>query len=658
MIPILFAPDTTDFTTNGLGRLSDATACNVHEVLNGEFELEMQYSITGALYSQIVHSAIICAAPGDGRDPQPFRIYKITKPMGGVITINAEHISYQLSSIPVSPFTATGVVEAFEGLKSHAAGDCPFAFWTDKTTAGTFAVTAPASIRSRLGGSEGSIIDTYKGEYEWDGYTVRLYNRRGQDAGVRLAYGKNITDLTQEENIANVVTGVYPYWTGSDGEYTELSEKIVLSDAASAYPYPRIVSLDCSGEFEAQPTETELREYATNYLADAGTPAVSIDVSFVALWQTEEYKDIAPLERVQLGDTVTVDFAKLGVSASSRVVETDYNVLIDRYDSITLGSTRANLSDTITAQQQEIADKPSKTFLEQAIDSATALITGVKGGYVVLNRDANGQPYELLIMDTPDVQTAQNVWRFNQAGWGHSSTGYNGPYTLAATQDGAIVADFITAGTMLANRIKGGTLTLGGAGNGNGVFSLLNAAGSEVVHMNKDGINAIAGILGGWNLTNGAFYKDVTVGQTVYRVYLQPPGQDNPGNTWVLSCQISTDGGNTFYGAFILYANGTAYFSQGGGTVRIGQNGAIVATASNGVNITVDGYGISIKNSDGEEIGAIRSTGANTLGLFDDVEFTRVAGSSVYNGDVYLMGQGDNPIRLTFTRGVCTAYYD
>lgn len=657
MIPILFAPDTTDFTTNGLGRLSEATACNVHEVLNGEFELEMQYPITGALYSQIVHSAIICAVPGDGREPQPFRIYKITKPISGVITINAEHISYQLSSIPVSPFTAAGVVEALEGLKSHAAGDCPFTFWTDKTTAGTFAVTVPASIRSRLGGSEGSIIDTYKGEYEWDGYAVRLYNRRGQDAGVRLAYGKNITDLTQEENIANVVTGVYPYWTGSDGEYMELPEKVILSDAASAYPYPRIVSLDCSGEFETRPTETELREYATNYLADVGTPAVSIDVSFVALWQTEEYKDIAPLERVQLGDTVTVDFAKLGVSVSSRVVETDYNVLIDRYDSITLGSTRANLSDTITAQQQEIADKPSKTFLEQAIDSATALITGVKGGYVVLNRDANGQPYELLIMDTPDIQTAQNVWRFNQAGWGHSSTGYNGPYTLAATQDGAIVADFITAGTMLANRIKGGTLTLGGSENGNGVFSLLNAAGGEVVHMDKDGINAIAGILGGWNLTNGAFYKDVTVGQTVYRVYLQPPGQDDPGSTWVLSCQTSTDGGKTFYGTFILYANGTAYFSQGGGTVRIGQNGSIVATASNGINITLNGYGITIKNANEEEIGAMSSYGDGTRAKFTIIDYEQANGYGGFSGDVYAEDISGSRKRMNFYRGFLVGVY-
>lgn len=592
MIPILFAPDATDFTTNGLGRLSEATACNVHEVLNGEFELEMQYPITGALYSQIAHSAIIYAVPGDGRGAQPFRIYNITKPMGGMIAINAEHISYQLSSIPVSPFTATEVSEALAGLKSHAVAECPFTFWTDKTTAGAFAVTAPASIRSRLGGSEGSIIDTYKGEYTWDGYTVRLYNRRGQDAGVRLAYGKNITDLTQEENIANAVTGVYPYWTGSDGEYMELPEKVILSDAASAYPYPRIVSLDCSGEFEAQPTEAELREYATNYLADAGAPAVSIDVSFMALWQTEEYKDIAPLERVQLGDTVTVDFAKLGVSASSRVVETDYNVLIDRYDSITLGSTRANLSDTITAQQQEIADKPSKTFLEQAIDSATALITGVKGGYVVLNRDANGQPYELLIMDTPDIQTAQNVWRFNQAGWGHSSTGYNGPYTLAATQDGAIVADFITAGTMLANRIKGGTLTLGGSENGNGIFSLLNAAGNEVVHMDMAGIVAIAGFIGGWNISSSALYKDTELSDgTIYRVIVQPPGGSLPESTWIFSIQKSTDGGNTFNGVAwwrtdgVIEAQSASFFNGISTQANIVAGGNITA----GGNVTANG---------------------------------------------------------------------
>lgn len=491
MIPILFNASETNFSTNGLGRLTDAAACTVTEVLNGEFELSMQYPVSGRLYSDIVHSAIILADAGDGRSAQAFRIYKISKPISGIVTIQAEHISYQLTKIPVSPFTASGVVGALAGLKTHAAADCPFTFWTDKTSGASFRVDVPSSIRSNLGGKEGSVLDVYGGEYEFDQYLVRLYNRRGQDTDIRLAYGKNITDLSQEENISNTITGVYPYWMSAE-DYLELPEKTVLSEASANYPYPRIIPLDCSQEWEQKPTEAQLRNYAEKYISGAGVgiPAVSIKVSFIALWQTEEYKDVAPLERVQLGDGVHVDFEVLGVSANAKVIKTVYNVLLDRYDSIELGETRANMAVDMIAQQQAINSKPSKTFLQQAVENATSWITGANGGYVVMHKDANGQPYEILIMNTPDINTATKVWRWNQGGLGFSSNGYNGPYETAITQDGQIVGDFITVGTMLANRIKGGTLTLGGDGNGNGVCRVLDSAGNTVWIIGQDGIKS------------------------------------------------------------------------------------------------------------------------------------------------------------------------
>lgn len=588
MIPILFAASTTDFSTNGLGRLAEATACTVTEVLNGELELYMQYPVSGMLYKGIVHSAIILADPGDGRSAQAFQIYKITKPINGIITINAEHISYQLTKIPVSPFSASNITSALSGLKSNAAAACPFEFWTDKTSGAYFSVDVPSSIRSSLGGREGSILDVYGGEYEFDNYLIKLYGQRGRDSGVKLAYGKNITDLSQEENIANAITGVYPYWQGNDS-YVELPEKTVLSTASANYPYPRITPLDCSQEWEQKPTVAQLRTYATSYVSRSGIgiPVVSIKVSFVALWQTEEYKDIAPLERVQLADRVTVEFEKLGVSATAKVVKTVYNVLLDRYDSIELGETRTNLSKDIIAQNQAIKDKPSKTFLQQAVDSATDWITGADGGYVVLHRDANKQPYEILIMNTADIATATKVWRWNQGGLGYSSSGYNGPYATAITQNGAIVADFITAGTMLANRIQGGTLTLGGQNNGNGMATILDANGSQCVRLDKAGLNAIKGMIAGWVINQSAIYKDVTAPDgTIYRVYFQPPIASSPNNTWVLSCQKSTDGGKTFKGSFILFSDGSAQF----GNRRISADGSEYVSSTNtyGDNIVME----------------------------------------------------------------------
>ena len=461
MIPILFSETATDFDTNGIGRLSDAISCTVTEERNGIFELEMQYPVDGEFYDSIRHSTIILAKPNEKSVEQPFRIYKISKPMNKRITVNAEHISYQLSYIPVSPFTASGVAAALSGLKGNAAEECPFDFWTDKTTNGDFAVTEPASIRSRMGGDEGSILDVFGGEYEFDRYMVRLHASRGADNGVRIAYGKNLTDVTQEESIENTITGIYPYWKDSDGNLVTLPEKTISAESAENYPFPRTVSMDFSSDFDEAPTEEQLRQRAEQYIADnnIGIPAVSLTVSFQPLWQTEEYKNVAALERVGLCDTVTVEYEKLGVSATARVNKTVYDVLKERYSSIELGESKPNLSDQIINQEKEIELKPDVSFLQQAIENATNLITGNKGGYIVYMYDGNGHPYEMLIMDQPDINTAQNVWRFNQAGLGHSSTGYEGPYETAITQDGAIVANFITAGVLSGNIIRGGTIT-------------------------------------------------------------------------------------------------------------------------------------------------------------------------------------------------------
>lgn len=488
MTPLLFSPNTTIFNTNGIGALADAVSCIVTEERNGMFELEMQYPITGLHYAEIALSSIILAVPGDGRTRQPFRIYKITKPLNGIVTVYAQHISYQLSHIPCMPFSAGSAGLALSGFKTYAAEACPFEFWTDVTTAGNYAQVIPASIRSRLGGVEGSILDTYGGEYEWDGYTVKLHAARGADNGVTLRYGKNITDLTQEESIASTITGVCPYWAGTDGITVTLPEKVLSAESAANFPYPRTVPLDLSSEFEEKPTVEELRAKAQAYISKSGigVPAVSLDVSFVALWQTEDYKDIAPLERVRLCDTVTVMFEKLGVSAKAKVISTVYNVLLDRYDHIEIGDAKSTLAGTIASTNQTVAEKTSTSFLQAAVDRATGWITGANGGYVVMHKDADGQPYEILIMDTPNIETAQKVWRWNSGGLGYSKNGYAGPYSLAMTQDGAIVADFITAGTLNAAVVKVINLIADHVKSVSGDYTMETwAAVTNVKHSNK-----------------------------------------------------------------------------------------------------------------------------------------------------------------------------
>jgi len=454
MNPILFSANATEWKTQGLGALPDAISCKVTEERNGIFELEMQYPMTGLHFEDIADRCILLAIPSPYRSPQPFRIYRITRPMNGICNIYARHIAYDLAGIPLNPFEAKNAPAAMAALQSNAAIASPFEFWTDKSTEAKFSVPVPSSTRSVLGGQTGSVLDVYGGEYEWDNFTVKLWNQRGRDNGVNIRYGKNLTDIEQDRNIDNVYTGIYPYWTDSDGNLVVCDPKIV--PAPGTYDFVRILPVDFSSDFEDRPTPEQLRERAESYVKDnkVGVPTVSIQASFVQLEQTEEYKDLALLEKCDLCDTVTIQFERLGVDAKAEIVKIETDVLLERYNSVEIGEVRANISDTIANQGDEIKDRPTNSELQNAVNSATNWITGTKGGYVIFQRNELGQPYEILIMDTPDIATAAKVWRWNNGGLGYSSTGYNGPYRTAITQDGSIVADFITTGTLNAALVK------------------------------------------------------------------------------------------------------------------------------------------------------------------------------------------------------------
>lgn len=454
MIPILFPSTATEFKTQGLGALSDAISCIVTEERNGEYELEMEYPLDGIHFAELTDRCIITAIPSPYRIPQPFRIYQITKPLNGVCTIYAQHISYDLSGVPLNPFTADNALEAMVGLESNAEGDSPFKFRTDKSTVAKFMVTVPSAARSVLGGQTGSILDVYGGEYEWDGFTVKLQNTRGQDNGVIIRYGKNLTNLEQERNNANVSTGIYPYWADTDGNLVTCDPKIV--PAPGTYDFSRVVPVDFSQDFDEKPTPEQLKEKAESYVQDnnIGVPKVSITASFVQLEQTEEYKNLALLEKCDLCDTVTVQFERLGVDVKAKIVKIVTDVLNDRYQSVEIGDARTNIADTISGQGEAIKDRPTTSEMDKAVNNATNWITGSKGGYVIFQRNEGGQPYEILVMDTPNINTATQVWRWNKGGLGYSSHGYNGPYATAITQDGAIVADFMTVGTLNAALVK------------------------------------------------------------------------------------------------------------------------------------------------------------------------------------------------------------
>lgn len=487
MIPILYESTETQFTSNGLGRLVDTISATVTEERNGVYELEFQYPIEGEKYRLLREGRIVAVTHDETGDVQPFILYKRTATMDGLVTFNAYHLSYRLSNIVVMPFTASGITEAMADIVPNSANLNPFTFWTDKVVASQFSLDEPRSVRSLLGGEQGSLLDVFgKGDYEWDKWTVKLHLNRGTDSGVSIRYGKNLSDITQDIDASNYYNAIVPYWKGEDTIVT-LPEKYVTNSDDDIVA----ISLDLSDAFEEEPTVEQLRAEAERRIENGVNVEENIKVDFVQLWQTEEYKQYAPLQRVNLCDTVSVFYEDLGVNAlQKKVIRTVWNVLLDRYDEIELGDSQTTLADIITEiTDNALSDVPSTSMMAQAIANATNKITGNSGGYVILHKDANGQPYELLVMDMPNINTAVNVWRWNLGGLGFSSTGYNGDYSsVALTMDGQINADLITVGTLSANRIKGGVLQLGGEDNGNGVLQLRTADGILVGQMDKGGL--------------------------------------------------------------------------------------------------------------------------------------------------------------------------
>lgn len=521
MSMILFPSGATTFETQGLGSIIDAISCNVHEVLNGEYELEMQYPITGLQYNNLQNRRIIYSKHDPYSDPQPFRIYRITRPMNGIISIYARHVSYDLAGIPVGVFDANNAQSAMQGLKNNSLVANPFLFETTMPTVADFSCQYPQPCRNLLGGQEGSILDVYGGEYEWDEWTVHLQSRRGLDNGVRITYGKNLIDIEQDENIANMKTGIVPYWINSEnGEVIYSSPQII--QAPGEFNFSSVVPVDFGDEFESQPTPEQLADAGQQYVTNnkIGVPTVSIDLSFAQLEQYSLYESTEALERVRIGDTVHVFFAQLGINVSSRIVETNYDPILNRYNSVSVGSVRANIAGTIADQQQQIDDLTQNPTMSSAFKKAVASLTqtilGAKGGSVrFLDTDADGEPDTLYIADDPDPSKAQKVWRFNYEGWGASENGYNGPFEIGATLNDGIVANFITVGVLNGDLIQTGTIK---SPNGRmtinldqGKFStwgISSLTGEEIIfNFNNGTITQMQG-----KLKSGEWYNDNNVG--------------------------------------------------------------------------------------------------------------------------------------------------
>ena len=218
MIPILYDTNETAFISNGLGRLRDCISCKVTEERNsGVYELEFEYPVNGSNYDRIRLGRIVAVRHDYTNDVQPFDLVYSSKPINGVVTYRGVHISYRQSTITATGSNINSLADAFTLLESGEPSN-PFSYETDMTSTAYMGAAdgLPHSVRSLLGGMEGSILDTYGGEYEFDKFTVRLLYSRGKERSFSIRYGVNLVDYTDEMDYSDTYSAVIPYWSGQD----------------------------------------------------------------------------------------------------------------------------------------------------------------------------------------------------------------------------------------------------------------------------------------------------------------------------------------------------------------------------------------------------------------------------------------------------------
>jgi len=549
----------------GLGMLSETMSAVVHEVANGEYTAEIVYPVFGRRFNQLHAGGIVKMKPNETSSLQMFRIKTISKPLNGKVTLYLNHISYDLAKAVVLPCQSTGAMGAVAAMRDSlvSAASYPFTIQTDKSGGGKFAVSVPKSLRACIGGEQGSFLDLYGGEIEWDNLAVKLWGHRGADNGVTIRYAKNLTGLKFEESIDTTYTAVLPYatYTAADGQTT--STVVGALHTIINEDEPRVFALDLSSNFTGEgeaPTAATLDNLCDAYIEanDLASIKISADVNFIALWQTEEYKEFAPLERVSLFDTVHVKHPGLGITLTARVTETEYDCLHERYRKIHLGRIKASLASAIVTQQAETKQQKQDmtTWWQDALKKNTDTMNGVNGGYKYVVTDEQGRVIEEYWMDSPSIETAVNVRRENFNGIAYSHNGINGPFVSAWLMDGSFTAELMQTLVLRAQQIQSGILSIS---DGQGNETLYVNVDTGEVRIKANSISTVAGeTFAGVNLVAATRYykrspsnvdpdgaEPCYLGEDFYLSYnqfLHVPGSTVEPEGWTTTCPPYADG--------------------------------------------------------------------------------------------------------------------
>lgn len=454
MYPILYENVTPGVVPRnyGIGVLTDAVHCEVREERNGEYELTLKYPACGKYANDITTRSIIKAKPNYSDSPQLFRVYKVGKVINSSFTVKARHISYDLCGTPIYSGLADNVADALQLLKKASTG---YTFSTDKTNTGTFRVYAPSSVRSWLGGKDGSILDIYgPGEYHYDNFNIQYLAHRGTNRGVTIEYGKNLVALNNNLDSSSLVTSVMAYWQNEDNVQISVVSDIYNTGLTLDVPVTKI--LDASDDFENQPTTAQLNTYVQNYINNNHNKLINVKNNI-----TLDFLQLKSLNnRVDLCDTVKVVYKQFGIDAEVKCISVTWDVLTEKYTSAQFGEPRTNLVDTLVGMEDSINSSMTVQMVKTIVQQTASQIISSQGGYVFLrDKDLDGYFDELLVMNTMDINTATKIYKWDKDGLSFSNSGYNGTFYTVANM----------TGQLMANRLNG-DIILGGTMNPNGHF--------------------------------------------------------------------------------------------------------------------------------------------------------------------------------------------
>ncbi|EKD5409281.1 peptidoglycan DD-metalloendopeptidase family protein [Enterococcus faecalis] len=458
LIPVIFKPGEKDFSTNGLGRLVDATRCEITEEANGKYELEMDYPAISRFSDYFENGYQIKAKPNDLEEYHIFEIKQTFKDtFTNSIVIYAQSRTYKLGNRQVRLVTVDNRngAEAMKLIEQNMDEPCDIKLYSDINTASSTTFEA-RNVLNCIAGEQGSLLQYWGGEIKREPFKLSLLRRRGRDNVGTVRYGKDLKGLTIKFDWQSIVTKVLPFaelQSGADGTSQRIYGNAVKSEYISKYPdvYAQYIQFtEDQGVKDIASLNKVASKYFTTLYPGSDKPKVSIELEIEKLTDSEEAKEFAKMRNYNLFDTFTVYHKLYDIDIQTKVTGIVYDALAEKTIKITAGDIQVAFYKQQSQDFQEaIKTLTKKEYMSDFVDYITNLINGVEGGSIL--QYPKNRPNTHYYLDTESTDTAKDVIAINNKGIGFSRTGWKGPFKNAWGINGVLNADFIGAGKIKSN---------------------------------------------------------------------------------------------------------------------------------------------------------------------------------------------------------------